>query len=222
VIGNLETCGCGATFPCTAATGHCWCFDVPAKVAVPAADFGARCLCPRCLAKQPAYDSAAYNSAMKVKLFNKSGQLVGPVEVTKVEKTDAEWKSQLGPDVYPIARAKGTEPSFCGNLLDNKLDGVYACACCKLPLFASDAKFESGTGWPSFFKPVADENVVEHSDRSYGMVRTEILCARCDCHLGHVFDDGPRPTGRRHCVNSASLVFVNRKDVATLADPAAV
>jgi methionine-R-sulfoxide reductase len=154
---------------------------------------------------------------MKVQVFNKSGALVS-AELPKVEKSEAEWKQQLGPAVYPIARAKGTERSFCGTLLDNHLDGVYACVCCRLPLFSSDAKFESGTGWPSFFQPVAGENVVEHVDRSYGMKREEILCARCDCHLGHVFDDGPRPTGRRHCVNSASLVFVDRKDVATLAE----
>jgi methionine-R-sulfoxide reductase len=157
---------------------------------------------------------------MKVHVFNKSGALVA-VDLPRVEKTEAEWKQQLGPAVYPIARAKGTERSFCGTLLDNHLDGVYACVCCGLPLFSSDAKFESGTGWPSFFQPVADENVIEHVDRSHFMTRTEILCARCDCHLGHVFDDGPRPTGRRHCVNSASLVFVDRKDVATLAEPAA-
>ena len=120
-----------------------------------------------------------------------------------------------------MARGKGTEPAFCGLLLDNKREGVYACVCCALPLFSSDSKFHSGTGWPSFFRPVAAENITTQEDLGYGMRRTEILCARCAAHLGHVFDDGPRPTGLRFCVNSESLVFVDRKDLATLADPAA-
>lgn len=158
---------------------------------------------------------------LKVKVFNKAGKLVGPVETAKVVKSDAEWQKQLTKAQYEISRAKGTEPPFCGNLLDNKKQGVYACVCCGLPLFSSDSKFHSGTGWPSFFKPVADENVVEHEDRAHGMVRTEILCARCDGHLGHVFDDGPRPTGLRFCVNSESLRFVESDKLATLADPIA-
>jgi methionine-R-sulfoxide reductase len=120
-----------------------------------------------------------------------------------------------------VARAQGTERPFCGTLLDNKADGVYACVCCQLPLFASNAMFESGTGWPSFFQPIADENVVTHTDRSHGMTRVEIQCARCDCHLGHVFSDGPPPTRQRHCVNSESLVFVDAEDLRDLADPAA-
>jgi methionine-R-sulfoxide reductase len=158
---------------------------------------------------------------VKVKVVNKSGELVGPVETARVVKTDAEWKKQLTPEQYLVARNKGTEPPFCGNLLDNKKEGVYACVCCGLPLFSSDSKFHSGTGWPSFFQPVAKENVLEHADHSHGMVRTEVLCARCDGHLGHVFDDGPRPTGLRFCVNSESLRFVEKDKLATLADPAA-
>jgi methionine-R-sulfoxide reductase len=160
-------------------------------------------------------------SAMRVKVFDSRGQLVGPVESPRVVKTDAEWRAQLTEQQYEVARGKGTERAFCGTLLDNKRQGVYACICCGLPLFRSDAKFESGTGWPSFFQPVASENVTTHEDQSYGMRRTEILCARCDAHLGHVFDDGPRPSGLRYCVNSESLAFTDGKDLITLADAAA-
>ena len=158
---------------------------------------------------------------MKLHVYNKQGMLVGPVESPAVVKSDAEWERQLTRKQYEVARGKGTEPPFCGLLLDNKRDGVYACVCCSLPLFSSDSKFESGTGWPSFFQPVGPGNVVNAEDRSYGMRRTEILCTRCGCHLGHVFNDGPKPTGLRFCVNSESLVFVDRTDLAKLADPAA-
>jgi methionine-R-sulfoxide reductase len=158
---------------------------------------------------------------MKVRVFNSEGELVGPVEVERVVKSDEEWLQQLTEEQFQVARSKGTERPFCGTLLDNKREGVYSCICCGLPLFASSAKFNSGTGWPSFFQPVAKENVLTESDRSHGMVRTEILCARCDCHLGHVFEDGPPPTGLRFCVNSESLVFTDEDQLATLADPAA-
>lgn len=157
----------------------------------------------------------------RVRVFDSSGHLVGPLEMPKVIKTEAEWRALLTPEQYAIARQKGTERAFCGTLLDNKMDGVYTCICCALPLFSSDSKFDSGTGWPSFFKPIAPENVAEHVDTSHGMARTEILCARCDAHLGHVFDDGPRPTGRRHCLNSESLTFTRMESVMSPADPAA-
>ncbi len=158
---------------------------------------------------------------MKVKVFNRAGELVGPIEMPAVVKTEAEWRAQLTPEQFEVARGKGTERPFCGTLLDNKKHGVYTCVCCGLPLYSSVAKFNSGTGWPSFFQGVAEENIITHADRAYGMVRTEILCARCACHLGHVFEDGPAPTGLRHCVNSESLNFTDEKNLASLADPAA-
>lgn len=148
---------------------------------------------------------------VRVKVLDEQGQLVGPVEVERVVKSDSEWREQLTPGQFEIARGKGTERPFCGTLLDNKLQGIYLCVCCELPLFESGAKFNSGTGWPSFFQPVSKENVITHEDKSYGMIRTEILCARCDAHLGHVFPDGPEPTGLRYCVNSESLIFTERK-----------
>jgi len=128
-----------------------------------------------------------------------------------------------GEEAWRAARAPSltaTERAFCGTLLDNKREGVYTCVGCGLPLFSSDAKFKSGTGWPSFFQPIAEENVATTRDESLGMVRTEIDCARCDGHLGHVFDDGPRPTGLRFCLNSESLSFTDSTDLASLADPA--
>lgn len=158
---------------------------------------------------------------VSVHLFNRDGVLVGPVLVDRVEKSDAEWRRLLTAEQYHIARGKGTEAPFCGTLLDNKKHGVYSCLCCGLPLFSSNAKFNSGTGWPSFFQPIAEENVATHVDRSHGMIRTEILCARCDAHLGHVFEDGPPPTGQRHCLNSESLAFTEESQLAALADPAA-
>jgi methionine-R-sulfoxide reductase len=154
---------------------------------------------------------------MKLKIFNRSGDLVD-ADLPRIQKSDDEWRAQLTPRQFAVARDKGTERAFCGTLLDNKMTGVYSCICCGLPLFSSDSKFNSGTGWPSFFQPVSQTNVVEDRDASHGMARTEILCARCGCHLGHVFDDGPRPTGLRYCVNSESLKFTPSDQLATLAE----
>jgi len=173
-------------------------------------DQGNRRLFLKLLGSGIAASAFAAGKMVRIAEFDASGVRTGVVQVEKIEKPAAEWKKQLTAEQFEVTRHAGTERPGSGKYANNHADGLYTCICCNTVLFDSKTKFESGTGWPSFYAAIAKENVTVRRDNSDGMVRDEVLCSRCDAHLGHVFDDGPPPTHLRYCMNSASLNFVAR------------
>jgi peptide-methionine (R)-S-oxide reductase len=161
-------------------------------------------------ATTPGQAATARDPEVTIENFSAAGKSLGTARVAKVIKSEAEWRAQLSPLAFRVARQAGTETAFSGEYDHNPADGVYRCICCDTALYDSRTKFDSGTGWPSFWRPISSVNVVKSSDSSFGMQRDAISCRLCDAHLGHVFDDGPRPTGLRYCMNSVSLRFVKR------------